>query len=124
VQSFTARMPLLTATSAFRLGRSVIYTVSVPSYLYVKALNETQSIGSAYPASNPWFGLILSSTTIGLQILTGRLLLLLCQLSQANITKNRSTKNQNKAPDLVHNTFTYTVGTDTVLTRHARCCGE
>ena len=33
-------------------------------------------------------------------------------------------KEQNKAPDLVHNTFTYTVGTDTVLTRHARCCGE
>ena len=93
MQSFTARMPLLTATSAFRLGRSVIYTVSVPSYLYVKALNETQSIESAYPASNPWFGLILSSTTIGLQILTGRLLLLLCQLSQANITKNR-TKHQ------------------------------
>ena len=41
VQSFTARMPLLTATSAFRLGRRRWSSPQVLLYLYCLSTNNT-----------------------------------------------------------------------------------
>ena len=80
VQSFTARMPLRMATSAFRLGRRrwnpshiVIYTVSVPSYAILSPpVNYTNSLVSYLVHLQPWNQLIalpMSSTSLAFPVI-------------------------------------------------------